>query len=122
VLIGADPDTVPSSHLQELFMRCYRVRIVLDPGRSAPRLKVVVKADTDDDPDLSPPWFRHTSALDGNAADCPACESMLEFQQPDTRRPHRLLAICHACDAWFLFDLESDLIVHLPTFDSRSEF
>jgi hypothetical protein len=45
---------------------------------------------------------------------CPACEEALSFHQPDTRQPHRLLAICDTCDAWFLIDLDIAQILHLP--------
>jgi hypothetical protein len=30
---------------------------------------------------------------------CPACDEDLSFHQPDTRHPHRLLAIGDGCEA-----------------------
>jgi hypothetical protein len=51
---------------------------------------------------------------DYNSTRCPACKGELNFHQPDARQPHRLLAICDVCDAWFLIDLEQAQILHLP--------
>jgi hypothetical protein len=51
---------------------------------------------------------------DYSSTGCPACDGQLAFHQPDTRQPHRLLAICDDCDAWFLIDMVRSQILHLP--------
>lgn len=40
---------------------------------------------------------------------CPHCQSELQFHQPDSELPDRLLAVCEDCHHWYLKQDAEDL-------------
>jgi hypothetical protein len=50
---------------------------------------------------------------------CPRCEAPLALHQPDPHLPHRLLAVCGSCTAWYVADAEGVLLTPIPMADER---
>jgi hypothetical protein len=45
---------------------------------------------------------------------CPRCEAPLALHQPDSQVPHRLLAVCESCTAWYISDARGVLLTPIP--------
>lgn len=54
---------------------------------------------------------------------CARCEALLEVHQPSIQSPHRLLATCTLCDAWYYLETDIDTgvatMVFLPEQDTE---
>lgn len=54
---------------------------------------------------------------------CPRCQAWLDIHQPSITSPHRLLATCTQCDAWYYLEAEPDTglatMVYLPERELR---
>ena len=48
---------------------------------------------------------------------CPRCEAPLALHQPDPQAPHRLLAVCGSCTAWYVSDAQGVLLTPIPVAD-----
>jgi hypothetical protein len=48
---------------------------------------------------------------------CPRCEAPLALHQPDPQRPHRLLAVCGSCTAWYVSDAQGLLLTPISVDD-----
>ena len=53
-------------------------------------------------------------ADDFSTARCARCDGSLDLHQPDTRRPHRILAVCRHCECWYLMNVVTGLVLLLP--------
>lgn len=60
------------------------------------------------------PTTRIAIAENFSTVRCTQCDGALDFHQPDTRRPHRILAICNGCQCWYLMNVLTGLILLLP--------
>lgn len=59
---------------------------------------------------------RERTAIDGDywQLRCTRCDGTLEFHQPDTDTPYRMLATCEHCDSWYLINLLAGWMLLLP--------
>jgi len=45
---------------------------------------------------------------------CARCCGALEFHQPDTESPYKMLATCELCGSWYLLNLRAGWMLLLP--------
>jgi hypothetical protein len=50
---------------------------------------------------------------------CPVCAAPLVLHQPDAQLPHRLLAVCEECKAWYVSDPHGMLLTSIRLEDER---
>jgi hypothetical protein len=62
------------------------------------------------------PWSERTRE-DVVEPRCPGCEAPLALHQPDPRLPHRLLAVCESCTAWYVSDADGLLLTPISAGD-----